>query len=236
MTRLIALIYGILSYALFLATTLYAIGFVTGFAVPKTIDTGKTAPFAEALLNNLRLLSLFAIQHSTMARKSVTQWWTRYVPASVERSTYALVASLTLGLLFWQWQPIPAVIWQIDQPQIAIAVTALSLGGWLMVFTSTFLISAFELFGVRRVINNLTGREPPAQRSRTPFWYSLVRDPIYLGFIIAFWAAPTMTAGRLLFAVAITVYILVVILLEERDPTARFGAATGVTGTASGCC
>jgi protein-S-isoprenylcysteine O-methyltransferase Ste14 len=223
MSRLVALIYGLISYALFAATFLYAVGFVGGFAVPKTINSGEAAPLAEAILNNLRLLSLFAIQHSMMARKSFKAWWTQYVPASVERSTYVMFASLTLDLLLWQWQPIPNLIWQIGQPQIAIAISCLSLGGWLIVLTSTFLISHFELFGVQQVVNNPSGRELPAPRFRTPFLYNFVRHPIYLGFLIAFWATPAMTAGHLLFAAVTTIYVLIGIMLEERDLTAMFG-------------
>jgi protein-S-isoprenylcysteine O-methyltransferase Ste14 len=223
MSRLIALIYGLASYALFILTFLYAIGFVGGFVVPKTINSGEIAPLSAALANNLRLLSLFAIQHSVMARKSFKAWWTQYVPASVERSTYVLFASLTLDLLFWQWQAIPSVIWQIDQPEIAIAISSLAFGGWLIVLTSTFLISHFELFGVHQVVNNLGGKELPPPRFRTPFLYNLVRHPIYLGFLIAFWATPVMTAGHLLFAGATTIYVLIGIMLEERDLTAMFG-------------
>jgi methanethiol S-methyltransferase len=223
MSRLIALIYGLVSYALFAVSFLYAVGFVGGFAVPKTINSGDVAPLSEAVLNNLRLLALFAIQHSVMARKSFKAWWTQYVPASVERSTYVLFASLTLDLVFWQWQPIPAAIWRIDQPQIAIAIDSLSFGGWLIVLTSSFLINHFELFGVQQVVNNLSGKQLPAPRFRTPLLYNLVRHPIYLGFLIAFWATPNMTAGHLLFAGVITIYVLIGILLEERDLTAMFG-------------
>jgi methanethiol S-methyltransferase len=223
MSRLFALIYGLISYALFLGTILYAIGFVTGFGVPKTINTGEIAALRVAIPNNLLLLSLFAIQHSVMARQWFKQWWTQYVPASIERSTYVLLSSLVLCLLFWQWQPIPAVIWQIDDPQLAMAVTGLSLVGWLIVFTSTFLINHFELFGVQQVVDNLTGETLPAPQFRTPFLYKFVRHPLYLGFIIAFWATPTMTAGHLLFAAATTIYILIGIVLEERDLTAMFG-------------
>ena len=180
-------------------------------------------PLAEALVVNLLLMSVFAIQHSVMARKPFKRWWTRFVPASVERSTYVLFASLALVLLFWQWRPIPALVWQIADPQIAMAVTGLSLAGWVIVFTSTFLINHFELFGLHQVANNLAGRSMPVPRFRTPLYYQFVRHPIYLGFIIAFWAAPTMTAGRMLFAAVTTAYIVVGILLEERDLIEVFG-------------
>ncbi len=223
MGRFIAFLYGLASYVVFFGTILYAIGFVEGFVVPKAIDDGAVVPLSEALVVNLLLMSLFAIQHSVMARKSFKQWWTQYVPASVERSTYVLFASLALILLFWQWRPMPNVIWQIADPTMATAVLGLSFVGWLLVFSSTFLINHFELFGLHQVINNLAGRGMPPVRFKTPVIYKVVRHPIYLGFIIAFWAAPTMTMGHLLFAAVTTTYIFVGIFLEERDLTELFG-------------
>jgi protein-S-isoprenylcysteine O-methyltransferase Ste14 len=222
-TRFIAFLYGVVAYFAFFGTILYAIGFTTGLLVPKTIDGGAVSSTGEALAVNLLLMSLFAVQHSVMARKPFKQWWTQYVPKSVERSTYVLFASLTLILLFWQWRPMPAIVWQIENPTVSAAISALSLIGWVIVFSSTFLINHFELFGLHQVANNLAGRAMPTPRFRTPMYYQFVRHPIYLGFIIAFWAAPTMTVGHLLFAAVTTAYIFVGILLEERDLVDLFG-------------
>jgi methanethiol S-methyltransferase len=223
MGRLAGFLYGIASYAVFFVTFLYAIGFVSGLFVPKTIDSGVVVPMGEALIVNLALMSLFAIQHSLMARPWFKRWWTRIVPSSVERSTYVLFASLALALLCWQWRPMPTAMWRIDNAQIAMAVRGLSFVGWFIVLTSTFLINHFELFGLRQVASNLTGRPIPQQRFRTPLYYKLVRHPIYLGFIIAFWATPVMTIGHLLFAAVTTAYIVVGVMFEEHDLVDTFG-------------
>jgi methanethiol S-methyltransferase len=223
MGRVIAFLYGLASYVVFFVAFLYAVGFVSGLVVPKTIDSGTEVPLGEAVIVNLVLMSIFAIQHSVMARKQFKRWWTRFVPKSVERSTYVLFASLALILLCWQWRPLPAVVWHVDTPSIALAVTGLAFAGWLTVLSSTFLINHFELFGLHQVANNLIGRLMPAPRFYTPLFYNFVRHPIYLGFIVAFWAAPTMTAGHLLFAAVTTAYIFVGIVLEERDLVALFG-------------
>jgi methanethiol S-methyltransferase len=223
MSKFIAFLYGMASYLIFFVTILYAIGFVMGLGVPKNIDTGAHSSAISAVVVNLLLMTLFAVQHSVMARPRFKAWWTQYVPKPIERSTYVLFASLSLLLLFWQWRPIPEIVWQIDNPDAAVAIAMVSLVGWVLVFTSTFLINHFELFGLSQVANHLTDRQAPQPVFRTPLLYKFVRHPIYLGFIIAFWAAPVMSAGHMLFAAVTTVYILLGIYLEERDLIEMFG-------------
>ena len=221
MLGLSAVLYGLITYAIFLFTFLYAVGFVGNVFVPKSIDSGTAGPLAEALAVDTLLLALFAVQHSVMARPGFKRWWTRFVPASVERSTYVLFASLALLFLYWQWRPIPEPIWTVHDP-IAI-LHAIFWFSWTMLLVSTFLISHFELFGLAQVVARLHNREPPAPVFKSPFLYRRVRHPIYLSFLLAFWATPAMTAGHLLFSVATTAYILIAIQLEERDLIAQFG-------------
>ena len=223
MGKIVALLYGIVAYLAFAVTIVYAIGFVTGVGVPKTIDSGPAGKLMGSIIINLLLMSLFAIQHSVMARPQFKKLWTRLVPVAVERSTFVLFSSLALMLLFWQWRPMPAMVWEVTNPHIAASLFGLSLFGWALVFVSTFLINHFELFGVHQVANNLAGKPMPEAHFKTPLLYNLVRHPIYLGFIIAFWATPVMTVGHLLFAAVTTAYIFVGIALEEHDLVALFG-------------
>jgi methanethiol S-methyltransferase len=221
----ILLLYGLVVYLFFVATFLYAVGFSGNIVVPKSIDTGGAAvPLAEALAVDLLLLGLFAAQHSVMARRSFKRWWTRIVPPVAERSTYVLAATLALALLLWQWRPIgtPAV-WRIESDIGAQIVWGIFWLGWAVLLLSTFLIDHFELVGLRQVFARVAGRTPPEQEFRTPLFYRYVRHPLYLGFLLGFWATPVMTAGHLLFSIATTGYILVGIAFEERDLIARFG-------------
>ena len=224
MTRLFALLYGTVSYAVFLVTFLYAIAFVGGVGVPKHIDDGVAGDVATALAVNMALLGLFAVQHSVMARPAFKRWWTRFVPGPVERSTYVLFSSLALILLFWQWRPLPQMLWNVEHEAARLALYAVSAGGWLLVLTGTFLINHFDLFGLRQVWRYSRGRTAGVEPFVVRAYYRIVRHPLMLGFLIAFWATPTMTLGHLLFALATTGYILIAVkFLEERDLVALYG-------------
>jgi protein-S-isoprenylcysteine O-methyltransferase Ste14 len=221
--RFTAFLFGGVVYLTLLFTILYAIGFVSGLVVPKAIDTGAESGAFEAILVNLVLMSLFAIQHSAMARKSFRPRWAQFIPMAAERRTHVLCASLMLALLFWQWRPMPAVIWHIQEPELAMLIATLSFVAWVVVFTGAFLIDPSELFERQQVVKNhknYLGRPMPEVAFRAPVYHRFLHQPIYPASIIALWASPTMSVGHLLLATAASAYIFICIMLEQRDPGA----------------
>ena len=218
------LVYGILCYVIFFVTFLYTVGFISSWVVPKHIDSAPQSSLGFALLVNASLLGIFALQHSIMARPAFKKWWANFVPAIIERSTYVIVSSLCLVLLFWQWQPIGGIIWEIKNPTTQLLLKLLSMVGFGIVLVSTFLINHFDLFGLRQVWLYFTGKEYFQISFKMPFVYKYVRHPLYFGFVVAFWAAPTMTAAHLFFALIMTVYIIIAIQFEEKDLIQYFGA------------
>jgi protein-S-isoprenylcysteine O-methyltransferase Ste14 len=224
MKKTIFLLYGVVAYLIFFGTFSYAVGFVSTFFVPKHIDSIPAWPLSHALLIDAGFLSLFAIQHSVMARPAFKRWWTKFVPEPIERSTYVLLASICLLLLFWYWQPLGGVIWNVESETTSIILKSLCLIGFGIVLVSTFLINHFDLFGLRQVWFYFIGKKYEALPFRTPLFYKYVRHPLYFGFLIAFWSTPTMTVAHLFFAIMTTGYILTAIQFEENDLVKIFGA------------
>lgn len=215
--------YGLIAYAIFFGTFLYACGWVGGFLTPTTLDGPATEPLGKALAIDLALLTLFAVQHSVMARPAFKDWWTKFVPRPIERSTYTLLASLCLILMFWQWRPLGGTIWNVESAAGQAILYGLFAFGWGLVLVATFLIHHFDLFGLRQVTLYLLGRPYEPLRFATPGPYRMVRHPLYVGWLFAFWMTPTMTLAHLVFAVATTAYILIAIRLEERDLVREHG-------------
>ena len=225
MRGFLMLLYGVANYVVFFTTFLFLVGFVGDLPLlPKTIDSGLPGPWGQAIVVDLLLIALFGVQHSVMARPAFKRWWTGVVPEPMERSTYVLAATLMLALILWQWRSIASpIIWNVESAVGAIALQVVFWAGWGVLLLSTFLLNHFELFGLRQVLARMLGHTLPVAQFRTPLLYRHVRHPIYLGFLLAFWATPLMTAGHLLFALGMTAYVLVGIYFEERDLVALFG-------------
>jgi protein-S-isoprenylcysteine O-methyltransferase Ste14 len=221
--RILFFAYGTFSYLIFLATFLYAVGFIGNFGVPRALDGAATGPLGVSLAIDVLLLTLFAVQHSVMARKWFKEWWTTFVPKPIERSTYVLFSSVALILLFALWRPLGGVIWSVEDPVGRIVLRGLFAFGWGLVLFSTFLINHFDLFGLRQVWRNLLGQPESGLRFTTPGPYKLVRHPLYVGWLFAFWMTPVMTSAHLLFSIATTAYILLAIQFEERDLVREHG-------------
>jgi protein-S-isoprenylcysteine O-methyltransferase Ste14 len=217
MKRWFIFLYGVVSYAIFFATFLYAIGFIGNLWVPKSMDSAREVSLGVALAINAGLLGLFAIQHSVMARPAFKRWWTRIIPQPAERSTYTLLSSLALIALFAFWQPMGGIVWSVESPVAQALIYGAYAFGWLLVLVSTFLINHFDLFGLRQVWLQLRGRPYTPLQFKTPVLYRYVRHPLYVGWFFAFWSTPTMTMAHLVFALATSAYILIAIQLEERD-------------------
>jgi protein-S-isoprenylcysteine O-methyltransferase Ste14 len=225
MVKLACVVYGVIAYVVFLASFLYAVGFIGNWGVPKSIDSPEVSGPTASLLVNALLLGLFAIQHSVMARPGFKAWWTKIVSRSIERSTYVLLSSLLLFVLFWQWRPMTALVWDFAEGPMRTALQGLHWIGWLVALLSTFMISHWDLFGLRQVFLRLRGKAYSPLPFRIAALYGLVRHPLMLGFIIAFWATPTMSQGHLVFAVCTTAYILIALQFEERDLVDAIGNA-----------
>jgi protein-S-isoprenylcysteine O-methyltransferase Ste14 len=223
MKRYLIIGYGAAAYLLFLAAFLYLVGFVGNLLVPRTVDHALAAPIGQAVLINVLLVGAFGVQHSVMARPTFKAWWTRFVPQSIERSTYVVLSSAVLVLLYWQWRTMPALIWDVRLPAVRLALWAIFWLGWAIALASTFMVSHFDLFGLRHVYLAWRGKPYTHLAFRVRFFYRLVRHPLMLGFLIAFWATPTMTAGHLLFSIVMTGYILIAVQLEERNLVEALG-------------
>ncbi len=218
MKKYIVLFYGIVAYLVFLIAFLYAIGFVSNSIVPKSIDSGSETTLLYSIFVNLILLSVFALQHSIMARPKFKEWFNSIFSQAMERSTYILLSSLALILIYWQWQPITTIIWETENTVLSSIITGIFFLGWLIVLLSTFMINHFELFGLAQIFDNLTNKQTANPKFQTNYLYKIVRHPIMLGFIIAFWATPIMTVGHLLFSLVTSMYIFIAVkYLEEKD-------------------